>query len=168
MPQATARDWIDRLRLQPHPEGGWFRETYRAARTVAPGCAEAATEGARAVSTAIYYLLTAECFSALHRVAHDELFHYYAGSPLVLYQIDADGEGRRDIVGPDVLEGQQPQRRVPAGVWQGAHLLAGGSYSLVGCTVAPGFDFGDFEMAQRDELVRQYPGRRAWIERLTR
>ena len=160
--------WIDRLALAPHPEGGYFRETYRAAESVPPGALPARYGGARAFSSAIYFLLpTGEC-SALHRIRSDELWHYYVGDPLTLVTIDDAGLLTTLVLGPEVERGERFQVAVPAGVWFGAEVadrspsggptdVAGGinrAFTLVGCTVAPGFDFADFELGTRKELVR--------------
>ncbi len=153
---ATAEQLIARLGLQPHPkEGGFFRETYRAEM-----------RGERAVSTAIYYLLTPHTCSALHRLRSDEVFHFYLGGPVRMLQLLPDGSGRTVVLGSDVLAGQQPQLVVPRGVWQGS-FLESGEFALLGCTVAPGFDYADYEHGQREELLRQYPTFAELIERLT-
>jgi predicted cupin superfamily sugar epimerase len=157
-----ARAIIDALALTPHPEGGFYRETYRAAAT-APF-----PSGERAASTAIYFLLPAASLSALHRVRSDEVWHHYGGDPVELHVIDeADGTHAVHRLGPDVLAGERPQAVVPAGVWQAA-VAVGPRWALCGCTVAPGFDFADFEMPSRAELVRRMPALAAAIEALTR
>jgi len=133
-----ARDVIDRLGLQPHPEGGHFRETWRAQ----------AKTGERAAGTAIYYLLAAGERSHWHRVDADEVWHFYAGAPLSL-SIAADGGAAvMHVLGADLAGGQAPQVVVPAGHWQAAEST--GDWTLVGCTVSPGFEFSGFEMAPRD------------------
>jgi|ERR1051325_411308 predicted cupin superfamily sugar epimerase len=162
----TADDLIRHFNLQPHPkEGGFFRETYRAAES----CAVLPPRyvGPRSVSTAIYYLLTPSTFSALHRLQSDEIFHFYLGSPLRMLQLDADGTGRTILLGPDVLAGQQLQAVVPRGVWQGSLLEPGGSFALIGCTVAPGFEYADYEPGDRQTLLAQYPAHAELIRRLT-
>ena len=163
----TAQNWIDRLRLEPHPEGGWYRQTYRAplmlARAALPGHA-----GDRAASTAIYFLLAGDQFSALHRLRSDELWHFYAGSALIVHVIEPSGKYSELLVGSGPTSGEDFQAVVPAGCWFGSSLRQPNTWALVGCTVAPGFDFSDFEMARRDELSAQYPQHRNIIERLTR
>ena len=144
----TAQDWIEALRLAKHPEGGYYRETYRSAATI----------GDRAVSTAIYFLLPAGEVSALHRIKSDELWHFYGGNSLTIHSI----AGRYSTI---ELSADNPQAVVPAGNWFGATVETG--YALVGCTVAPGFDFRDFEMAERSALLAMYPQHRTLIERLT-
>lgn len=151
---------IEALALAPHPEGGFYRETFRAARQV-PTAA-----GPRAASTAIYFLLPAGAYSTFHRVASDEAWHHYEGDPLELHTIDAAGAHEVVVLGPP-SSGHRPQHVVPGGVWQAA-VPVGHRYSLCGCTVAPGFDFADFEMARRAPLVASFPALRAVVERLTR
>ena len=153
----TTQDWIDSLQLLPHPEGGFYRETYRSPLPVEfPNFS-----GARAVSTAIFFLLPAGNVSAFHRIKSDEIWHFYAGQPLTIHLIATDGRLAALTVGPDL-----PQAVVPAGCWFGATVEQG--YALVGCTVAPGFDFCDFEMAERSALLGMYPQHRTIIERLTK
>jgi predicted cupin superfamily sugar epimerase len=133
---ASAEAVIRRLGLAPHPEGGWFRETFRDARL---------ETGARAASTAIYYLLQAGEVSRWHRVDAAEVWHWYAGAPLLL-TLSSNGRASETLVlGPDLGSGAEPQRVVPARVWQSARSL--GPWSLAGCTVAPGFEFAGFERA---------------------
>lgn len=164
----TAEQLIAALQLVPQPqEGGYFRETHRSPLRLAAG----AVPGYRtdkAVSTAIYYLLTPDTFSALHRLPADEVFHFYVGDPVQQLQLFPDGSGRVVVLGPDVLAGQSPQLVVPAGVWQGSCLAPGGSFALMGTTMAPGFDFDDYEGGDRVRLVGQYPGFADPIGRLTR
>jgi predicted cupin superfamily sugar epimerase len=137
-PQLSAQDIVRLLELQPHPEGGHYRETFRDSQTVDAG---------RAASTAIYYLLRAGEISRWHRVDAAEVWHWYAGAPLLLSLTDK--EGRRDIrLGCNLTDGERPQAVVPAHAWQQAQSL--GAWTLVGCTVAPGFDFAGFELAPPD------------------
>ena len=166
---ATADELIRLLGLQPHPkEGGYFRETYRAA-DVWPAHALPPRYGSdRPASTAIYYLLTPSTFSALHRLQSDEVFHFYLGDPVRMLQLLPDGTGQTIVLGPDVLGGQQLQALVLRGVWQGSMLQAGGGFALLGCTVAPGFDYADYETADRSELQTRYPAFAADIAQLTR
>jgi len=136
MSQPSAAEIIARLELKPHPEGGHYRETFRDERGDA---------GGRACSTAIYFLLARGERSHWHRIDAVEVWHYYAGAPLIL-QIADDGRGRRTVtLGPDVAHGEQPQAIVPADAWQAAEST--GDWTLVGCTVAPGFEFANFELA---------------------
>ena len=162
--------WIERLDLRPHPEGGYFRETYRAAETIAGTALPARFVGARPFATAIYFLITRDAFSAFHRIRSDELWHFYAGGAVTLAILDADGTGRLTTasLGRDPARGEFPQVVIPAGAWFAAEVASSGSFALVGCTVAPGFDFADFELADRSSLLAQYPQHRGAIERLTR
>jgi predicted cupin superfamily sugar epimerase len=165
----TADELIRILNLQPHPrEGGFFRETYRSTERIAHAALPGRYSGERAHSTAIYYLLTPNTFSALHRLASDEIFHFYAGDPVRMLHLMPGGEGRTLVLGADVLRGQTPQVLVPRGVWQGSALEPGGSYALLGCTVAPGFEYADYDGARREDLLPQYPQFAELIHRLTR
>ncbi len=137
MPTISAADVIRRLDLKPHPEGGHFRETFRDTRA----------DNGRAASTAIYFLLARGERSHWHRVDAVEVWHYYAGAPLVLEMAGEQGV-RRVKLGPDIAMGERPQGIVPAGIWQAAESM--GDWTLVGCTVAPGFDFAVFELAPKD------------------
>jgi predicted cupin superfamily sugar epimerase len=163
----AAQRWIDRLSLQSHPEGGWYRQTYRATLTL-PQAALSGHAGDRAASTAIYFLLADDQFSAFHRLRSDEVWHFYAGSGLVVHVITPNGEYQQLLLGSDADSGERFQAVVSAGCWFGSSLRQPKTYALVGCTVAPGFDFADFEMANRNELVAHYPQHRAIIQRLTR
>jgi predicted cupin superfamily sugar epimerase len=163
----AAQHWVESLNLEPHPEGGWYRQTYRAPLTLAqsalPGHA-----GDRAASTAIYFLLAGNQFSAFHRLRSDEVWHFYAGSSLIVHVVKPDGEYQQLLLGSNPGNREQFQAVVPAGCWFGSSLRQPNTFALVGCTVAPGFDFADFEIAKRDELTAQYPQHRNIIQRLTR
>jgi predicted cupin superfamily sugar epimerase len=162
----TAEELIAFLHLQPHPrEGGYFRETYRSADTL-PSLAPQ-YRGPRCAGTAIYYLLTPTTCSALHRLGSDEIFHFYLGNLVRMLQLFPDGQGKEVVLGPDVLGGQSVQVVVPRGVWQGSVLEPGGDFALLGCTVAPGFEYADYESANRAELTERYPAFADFIERLT-
>ena len=150
------------LGLAPHPEGGFFRETWRSTTLL-----HALPRGLRAASTAIYFLLPAGTFSAFHRVASDEAWHHYDGDPLDLHLIDDGGAHSVVALGRDFARGELPQYVVPAGMWQAA-VPRGERYALSGCTVAPGFDFADFELPPRADLLARFPGAHELIERLTR
>ena len=157
------------LGLKPHPEeGGFFVETYRAGERIPAEALGGRYRGARSVGTAIYYLLTPETFSAIHRLASDEIFHFYLGDPVEMLHLFADGSGRVVVLGPDLEKGMRPQVIVPRGVWQGSRLVAAGRFALLGTTVAPGFDFADYEHGRRAELLRAYPQFREVIVALTR
>jgi hypothetical protein len=163
-----AQLWIDGLQLRRHPEGGWFRETYRSEEVLAGAALPPRFGGDRAFSTAIYFLLDGEDFSALHRIKQDEAWHFYDGSPVTLHVIDPEGTYSTIKVGRDLRAGEVPQAVVKAGCLFGATVNDIRSYALVGCTVAPGFDFADFEMPSREELCRLHPRHRQLVERLTR
>ncbi len=164
----TADDLIHHFNLQPHPkEGGFFRETYRAAEPWPVTALPARYRGERAASTAIFYLLTPGTYSALHRLQTDEIFHFYLGAPVRMLQLSPDGAGRTVVLGPDVAAGQQLQVVVPRGVWQGSLLEPGGAFALLGCTVAPGFEYIDYEGGDRQSLLNEYPDQDELIRRLT-
>jgi len=165
----TAAQVIALLGLEPHPEeGGYFRETYRAAGSVPFGTGPDGAAAARSASTAIYYLLTPETFSHMHTVASDEVFHFYLGDPVEQLRIDPDtGRSETVVLGHDIAAGQAPQSLVPAGVWQGARLIAGGAWALLGATVAPGFDYADYAHGDREALRLLCPGQAALIDALT-
>jgi len=160
--------WIQQLNLEPHPEGGCFRQTYRSELTIAKEALPRGFRGPRAVCTAIYFLLQGEEFSAFHRLRSDEMWHFYCGAPLLVHVIEPDGSHSEILLGNEAERGQSFQAVVKAGCWFASCLQERNSYALVGCTVSPGFDFADFELAKREELAQLYPQHRALIERLTR
>jgi uncharacterized protein len=154
----TAEEIIRLLKLKPHPkEGGFFAETYRAEEAIPWSVLPQRYPGPRAFGTSIYYLLTAATFSAMHRLQSDEIFHLYLGDPVEMLQLSPDGTGQTIVLGYDLRVGMQPQVVVPRGVWQGSRLVAGGEFALLGCTVAPGFDFADYEHGRRDDLIGGHP-----------
>ena len=161
-----ARQSHSTLGLVEHPEGGYYRETYRAAGRL-PGARGGDHPSGRTFSTAIYYLLRSGQVSRMHRLRSDELFHYYCGAPFVTHVLDPDGRLETLELGPDPERGQVLQARVPAGCWFGSEVPRPDSFALVGCTVAPGFEFADFEMGRRSGLLERYPDHREIIERLT-
>jgi predicted cupin superfamily sugar epimerase len=162
-----AQYWVEKLRLEPHPEGGFFRQTYKSGLTIVrealPGF-----PGPRAASTAIYFLLEGESFSAFHRLRSDEMWHFYAGSPLVVHVIEPSGAYSAISLGSDPEAGEVFQAVVRAGCWYAAHVADWKSWALVGCTVAPGFEFEDFELGKREELVQEFSQHQELIDRLTR
>jgi uncharacterized protein len=168
MTTQSAKYWIDTLGLIAHPEGGYYRETYRSSLSIAREALPSEFTGPRLVSTAIYFLLDGENFSAFHRLRSDEMWHFHIGSPLAVHVIDSDGQHSEIAVGPNPETGETLQAVVKAGSWFASCVRDPGSFSLVGCTVAPGFDFDDFELGKRCELMRLYPQHRNLIERLTR
>jgi predicted cupin superfamily sugar epimerase len=163
-----AKYWIEKLGLQAHPEGGYFRQTYSSDVVIARDALPEGFGGARAASTAIYFLLEGKNFSAFHRLRSDEVWHFYMGSPLVVEVIDPAGTRSSILLGGDPDAGQVFQAVVRAGFWFASHVADWKSWALVGCTVAPGFDFEDFEMGKRAELLARFPQHRKLIEQLTR
>jgi predicted cupin superfamily sugar epimerase len=164
----NARYWIEKLGLERHPEGGYFRQTYKADLVLPPASLGGDFGGARAVSTAIYFLLEGDNFSAFHRLRSDELWHFYYGDALAVHVIGTDGNYSRIEMGRDADAGEVFQSVVKAGCWFASEVRGQRGYALAGCTVAPGFEFEDFEMAERDKLLRSYPQHREIIQRLTR
>lgn len=160
----SANYWVEQLGMKPHPEGGFFKETYRAADSASFD----GFESPRSISTGIYFLLTSGNFSAFHRIKSDEMWHFYTGDPLSIFIIHPNGELQEIRLGLDVENGQLPQAVVPAHTWFASRVHGSGDHSMVGCTVAPGFDFNDFEMADRNTLTAQYPKHAAVITALTR
>ena len=164
---ATAQSYIQALQMQPHPEGGFFRESYRSEQTMEVPAPGGGTQQ-RNVCTAIYFLLEAGNFSAFHRIKSDEIWHFYAGQALEVLELLPDGELCCTRLGSDILRGEIPQYVVPADTWFASRVVDGGTFSLVGCTVAPGFDFADFQLARRQELLEIFPQHRQIITELTR
>jgi predicted cupin superfamily sugar epimerase len=163
-----SRRWIETLKLRPHPEGGFFRESYRSAETISREHLPPRFSGDRVFSTAIYFLLEGADFSALHRIKQDEVWHFYDGGPLTVVSIGPDGTLFLANLGRDAAAGDVLQHVVPAGHVFGSRPRHQGTFSLVGCTVAPGFDFADFEIPMRQELLEQFPQHAAIITALTR
>lgn len=157
-PAMDATSIIDLLGLEPHPEeGGWFGEIYRAPETVAPAGLPDRYGASRTTGTAIYYLLTPETFSAMHRLKSDEIFHFYLGDPVEQVLLFPDGASEVRVIGPDLAGGARPVSIVPQGVWQGARLARGGRFALMGCTVSPGFEYDDYAHGDGPALAAQYP-----------
>ncbi|WLT38785.1 cupin domain-containing protein [Synechocystis sp. B12] len=156
--------WVEKLELLPHPEGGFYKETYRS-----PVEANfAGFDGSRNVVTGIYFLMTKDNFSAFHRIKSDEMWHFYAGDSLEIYWFSPQGELEVISLGLDLEKGEVPQAVVPKDGWFASRVKNGGDYALVGCTVAPGFDFQDFELANREDLLKLYPRSAEIINQLTR
>ena len=162
----NARDWIEKLKLQAHPEGGWFAETFRSTESTPKPHLPDRYSGDRTFYTSIYFLLEAGQISALHRLQTDEVWHFHDGAPLEIAIIHPDGTLSTQTIGNAPLEGLFPQALVPRDTWFGARSL--GDYTLVGCSMAPGFEFEDFEMAKRDKLVKEFPHCEDVITQLTR
>ena len=163
----NAQYYIQFLNLQPHPEGGYFAETYRSTESILPDALPSRFGGTRAFGTAIYFLLESHHFSALHRIQADEIWHFYAGGPLEVFVINPDATLTPIRLGNDPTKGETFQAVVSAGCWFGSKPAPGTDFALVGCTVAPGFDFADFEMGNRVALLSQFPQHRMVIEMLT-
>lgn len=159
---------IQTFNLQPHPEGGYFKETYRSEGKILTNDPPHHFPNHRNYSTAIYFLIEDTNFSALHRIKSDEIWHFYAGDALEVIEIDLEGNLIKTQVGNDLKNGQTFQYMVKAGHWFGSRVLKGGEFSFVGCTVSPGFDFNDFELAIRSELIDLFPQHAQVITELTR
>ncbi|PWU22231.1 MAG: hypothetical protein C5B49_01225 [Bdellovibrio sp.] len=164
----TEKQVMEILGLKPLPEeGGYYREVYRS-RIAIPADSVGLDGGTRNMSTAIYYMLTPNSFSVLHRVKSDEVYHFYSGDPAEMIQISTNGLLKKYVLGCDLSAGQSPLIVVPSGTWQGMRLRAGGSWSLMGTTVSPGFEFQDFEAGDRDRLLLEFPKLATEIMRFTR
>ena len=164
---SRVQELIDSLGLVPHPERGHYVETYRASLSVDD--LPPPHSGDRAASTAIYFLVTrAEPTTYLHRLLSDEMFHFYEGGPLDVLMLGPTGPGEVRRLGTNVAAGERPQLLIPAGTWFAAELADAASHCLIGCTVAPGFEFADFELAAGPELAARYPAQAARIARMTR
>src|SRR5262245_25868018 len=165
----TTDQVIALLALQPLPvEGGFYRQTYCSSDRLPAAALPPRYGRDKSAGTAIYYLLRPDTFSALHRLPTDEVFHFYLGDPVEMLQLLPDGQGRVLMLGPDLLAGQRPQVVVQAGIWQGSRLLPGGAFALLGTTMAPGFDFTDYEAGDLAALREHYPAFTERIDRLTR
>lgn len=148
--------WVTHLQLSPHPEGGFFREVYRAAESMQAGGLPSRFKAPRNFATSIYYLLEAGDFSAFHRIKSDETWHFYAGAPLELHMVQGLNHSVV-VLGNRPDRGEQLQYTVPHGTWFASRPLTDSAYSLLGCTVSPGFDFADFEMGSVDQVLSDRP-----------
>jgi uncharacterized protein len=164
----TAKQYVDKLQLQAHPEGGYFKETYRCIESIEDNCLPERFTGARSISTSIYYLLEQADYSGFHKIKSDECWHFYAGGTLLIHVIETTGYYSCIKLGSDILNGETFQFVVPAGAWFASEPAANVAFSLVGCTVAPGFDFEDFEMANREQLLKEFPQHQDITRRLCR
>lgn len=164
----TAQQLVHQYSLQPHPEGGWYKESYRSSEYITQVALPERFRGTRVFSTAIYFLLGEGDFSAFHRIKSDECWHFYLGDPLLIYLIRTDG--RLDIIqlGNDFNNGKLFQYVVPANCWFASRPAKGSAFCFAGCTVAPGFDFDDFEMADALSLSALYPQHASIIKELCR
>lgn len=164
----TAENLQEKFNLSPHPEGGFYRENYRSLEIIPKSSLPRRFNGERNYSTAIYFLLKEGNFSAFHKISSDECWHFYTGGTLRIYIIHLNGRLEIIKMGNGLLKGEQFQAIVPAECWFASEPTPGTGYSFVGCTVAPGFDFGDLELAKRDELLKQFPQHKPLINRLCR
>lgn len=163
----TAEQIIEMFNMKPlRPEGGFYVETYRADESIAKAVLPERYGANKSFSTAIYYLLTPDTQSSLHRLPTDEIFHFYLGGPVKMLQLYPDGMAKIVSLGHNIVAGQQVQAIVPRGVWQGSLLMEGGQFALMGVTVAPGFNFFDYEYADRQSLTTQFPEHKELITRL--
>jgi len=158
--------WIDHLGLLPHPEGGHYKETYRSPEVLAASALPNRFGGSRNYSTAIYFLLRSEDKSVFHRIKSDELWHFYQGSTLLIYVL-RENELQIHRLGTNLEKGDSLQVAIPANCWFASHVEMPNGFALCGCTVAPGFDFRDFEIASREVLLKEFPGYSDVIKRLT-
>jgi hypothetical protein len=165
----TADEVKQLLQLTPlELEGGFFRETYRSRWQVSAEYLPEGVRGSRSIGTAIYYMITPESFSTLHRLPGTEIFHFYAGDPVVMLQLHPDGKSGTVVLGSDLAAGHQPQAVVRGHIWQGCRLAPGGQWALLGTTMSPGFDYADFETGVRQELIAQYSDAADAIRQYTR
>lgn len=163
----TADHIITTLDLQPHPEGGFFKETYRSKGEINQAILGENYEGTRNYSTCIYFLLTSDTYSAFHKINQDEIWHFYDGSPIKIHMVTETGAYSNIIVGNNLENGERPQFVVPGGCWFAAKVINEKDYTLVGCTVSPGFDFRDFILSTRDALISKFPQHETLITSLT-
>ncbi|MDA2919993.1 cupin domain-containing protein [Desulfobacterota bacterium AH_259_B03_O07] len=164
----TAEKLIEILNLRPHPmEGGYYAEIYRSEDIMPKAFLPERYNEDKTFGTSIYYLLTEHTKSLIHRLPTDEIYHFYLGDPVKMVQLYPDGVGKRIILGNDIVAGQHVQMLVPRGVWQGSHVVDGGSFALMGTTMAPGFDFSDFEGADKKYMIKRYPEYKDSILKLT-
>lgn len=159
---------VQKLQLLPHPEGGYYKETYRSEGVIRRDALGTEFNGDRNYATSIYFLLTSDNFSAFHRIKQDEIWHFYKGSAIRLHMISPNGEYTSHLIGADIAAGEVPQFVVPAGYWFASEVSKANSYSLAGCGVAPGFDFADFDLPARKDLIALYPEHEQIITKLTR
>ena len=161
---ATESDIIQQIKekyeMLPHPEGGFFKETYRSEDRIN------ASYGERVCATAIYFLITPGSVSRLHRIRADEVWHFYLGGPMTVVELK-DGAAKSTTLGQDILNGQLVQYTVKAGTWFGSFPNEGSQFSFVGCTVSPGFEFEDFELGSRVKLLEEFPGAKDLVTKLT-
>ena len=158
--------WIDKLQLEAHPEGGFFRQVYKSEEQISQSCLPGRYDGDRAFCTSIYFLLTGENFSAFHKIRSDEAWHFYQGDPITIHMISPDGKYSKAQIGPDAKDHFQVV--IPKEHYFAAQVDRKEAYALVGCTVAPGFEYGDFELVSRGKLLAAYPQHSTLIKQFTR
>ena len=158
---------IKSLELLPHPEGGYYKETYRSLGNINTDSLDESYNGKRSYSTCIYFLLTSDDFSAFHKIKQDEIWHFHEGSPIKLHTISEKGIHQEYMVGNDFSSGQKPQLVVNGNHWFAASIIDKNSYALVSCTVSPGFDFSDFILPTRRELIDRFPQHEELITQFT-
>lgn len=164
----NANYFIKKLNLQPHTEGGYYSEVYRSDIIIPKNALPQEFNGERCFSTSIYFLVEKDNFSALHKIKSDEIWHFYYGDALEVIEIDDNGILKSTILGNNLEKNETFQYTVKANNWFGSRVKEGGQFSLVGCTVSPGFDFNDFELAKRNELILKFPNQKELIESMTR
>jgi predicted cupin superfamily sugar epimerase len=164
----TVDTLVKELDLLPHPEGGYYKETYRSEAKISHACLSPDFSGDRHIATGIYFLIEKGNFSALHKIKSDETWHFYFGDALEVIEIDEQGILTITKIGSHLLKGETFQYTVKANTWFGSRVSGNGNFSLVGCTVYPGFDFNDFELAKRDDLIKQFPKHQTIVTELTR
>ena len=162
-----AKDYIQKLQLKKHPEGGYFKEIYRSGEIISAAKLPRRYKSSRPISTSIYFLLDGKQFSAFHKLQSDETWHFYDGCTIILYILDEKGKLEIKRVGPKISAGDNFQITIKAGNWFAAELSDKKGFALFGCTVSPGFDFNDFEIAKKDILIKQFPEHSEIISRLT-
>ncbi|MBI3520406.1 MAG: cupin domain-containing protein [Bacteroidetes bacterium] len=164
----TVDTLVKELELLPHPEGGYYKETYRSESKITQSCLSPNFKGDRNMATGIYFLIEKGNFSALHKIKSDETWHFYFGDALEVIEINEQGNLTITQIGSNLQNGETFQYTVKANTWFGSRVSSNGHFSLVGCTVYPGFDFQDFELAQQQDLIQLFPQHQAIIKELTR
>lgn len=164
----TAEEIAGKLGLVPHPEGGFYREIYRSEEKIPYQALPDRYRDDKSFATSIYYLITKDTFSAMHRLKSDELVHFYLGVEALIAMMYPNGKVQKMVLGNDITQGDRPQILIPRGVWFGIRVTGPGDYTLTGITVAPGFGFDDFELGKREELISLYPQHSELIKQFTR
>ncbi len=162
-----AKEYIQELQLKKHPEGGYFKEIYRSGELISADKLPKRFKSSRSFSTSIYFLLEGNQFSSFHKLQSDEIWHFYDGVSIIIYIIDIDGNLEEKKLGPNLNEGEKFQFTIKAGDWFAAELTDKKGFALIGCTVSPGFDFNDFELGKRNELIKRFPNHSELINMLT-